>query len=176
MFLKISIILCLINIIISLNNVFGWSKEKTYDQIVYDFKVAFPREMQEFRNNLSIHELDILHKIESEKRKYKNVEELTETIKSASPVFQSKFKKLYSDLQQKINLLSVESLSFIYDIGGKVQHLIDSQIVFSKIQPSSELKNEYILKYKKLSQETKNNLQKVLPMYDHLYKLMLKSN
>uniref|UniRef100_A0A0K0F0S9 Lipoprotein n=1 Tax=Strongyloides venezuelensis TaxID=75913 RepID=A0A0K0F0S9_STRVS len=172
--LRVFYFLCILLIFLQCSGC--WKNEKTYDQIALDFRLAFPSEMKEFRQNLSSSERVILQEVESQQKKYKNVDELIADIKNASPAFEEKFKKLYSDLQQRMNKLSLESLTFIYDVGQKVQYLFESQNNISKDNPSEELRKDYITTYQNLSKGTKKNLKSVLPMYDHLYNLMLKFN
>uniref|UniRef100_A0A0N4Z970 Hydrolase_4 domain-containing protein n=1 Tax=Parastrongyloides trichosuri TaxID=131310 RepID=A0A0N4Z970_PARTI len=148
----------------------------TYNNSILELSVStFPSEMLEFRKQLTPHELNILHKIESETKLYKNIDELTSEIKKQSPSFETKLIELIKALQKRINALSVKSLEFVYEEGGKVQHLFDLKGKSLNTHISDNLKNEYIMKYEALSSETKENLKNVLPMYEMLYKTMKKN-
>uniref|UniRef100_A0A0N5BDM7 DUF148 domain-containing protein n=1 Tax=Strongyloides papillosus TaxID=174720 RepID=A0A0N5BDM7_STREA len=127
-----------------------------------------PEEILQFAKDMSPEDIKILTDMASMKHQFGSQNELIEAIKEKSPELAVKMEKLIDGIMHKYNVLSEESKNFIKELGGKLNNFNTLKEKVNKIEELKVFASSFLPAYGKLSDNAKEELKQIFPMFDFL--------
>uniref|UniRef100_A0A0N5BIK0 Fatty-acid and retinol-binding protein 1 n=1 Tax=Strongyloides papillosus TaxID=174720 RepID=A0A0N5BIK0_STREA len=127
-----------------------------------------PEEILQFAKDKSPEDVKILTELVSTKYKFGSQKEFIEAIKEKSPELAVKIEKLFDGIMHKHNVLSEESKNFFKELGGKLNIFNTLKGKVNKIEELKVFASSFLPAYGKLSDNAKEELKQVFPMFDFL--------
>uniref|UniRef100_A0A0N4ZW26 Fatty-acid and retinol-binding protein 1 n=1 Tax=Parastrongyloides trichosuri TaxID=131310 RepID=A0A0N4ZW26_PARTI len=159
--IKNIILICSLAIVISGKAVLQASNEALLTGIL-------PEEMVEFTKDLTPDDIRILTELSTMKLQIGSQNELIEIIREKSPELAVKMEKVMTGIMKKYDHLSPEAQDFIKELGARLQGLKSIQPKDYSMEEFKTFAKEFLPAYHKLSQQAKDDLKSVFPMFDYL--------
>ncbi|CEF70273.1 Nematode fatty acid retinoid binding family-containing protein [Strongyloides ratti] len=127
-----------------------------------------PEEILQFAKDMTPSDIKILTELSSMKYQFGSQNELIEAIKEKSPELAIKIEHLMQGIMEKYNTLSDESKNFIKELGEKLKNFNTLSTKVNKIEQLKVFATNFLPAYSKLSNNAKEELKQIFPMFDFL--------
>ncbi|KAI6188521.1 Fatty-acid and retinol-binding protein [Aphelenchoides besseyi] len=139
-------------------------------QVPEQLKEVVPEEVKKFYAELTDEDKSILKEVAANHASYENEDQALEALKAKSEKLYNKATELRTLLKTKIDSLKPDAKAFVEGIIAKLRALKPKGEEKPDLKKIREVANEVIDTYKKLAEESKQNLQETFPQITNVIK------